>query len=64
MLWTGTYSASGGKGLYPLQLSQWEIHVGEAEAAIANASFGVWSQRTRMAYFVDEQEAGRVCAWQ
>lgn len=63
MLWVGTYQAKGGKGLYPLTPARGGFQLGQPEPAIANASFGVWCGRNRTAYFVDEQEAGRVTAW-
>lgn len=63
MLWVGTYQAKGGKGLYPLAPAGDGFRLGEPETAIANASYGVWCGRNRTAYFVDEQEAGRVAAW-
>jgi len=62
-LWVGTYSARGGRGLYPLDVCGMGLRVGEPEPSIANASFGIWRERQRIAYFVDEQEAGRVAAW-
>jgi len=62
-LWIGSYTARGGGGLYPLELRGGQLNLGRPEASIANASFGIWSRRHRLAYFVDEQEAGRVMAW-
>lgn len=59
MLWVGTYAAKGGEGLHPIADGRLE----PANSQIVNASWGVWSARTRTAYFVDEQEAGRVTAW-
>jgi 6-phosphogluconolactonase len=61
--WIGTYSRKGGKGLYPLFGKNDELELGEPEPRIANASFAVWCPRTHVAYFVDEQEAGRVVAY-
>jgi 6-phosphogluconolactonase len=63
MLWVGTYETKGGKGLYPLDDRAGRLGVGAPEPRIANASYGAWSPRTRTAYFVDEQDAGRVVAW-
>ena len=63
MLWVGTYAAKGGAGLYPIERSDGALRVGEPEADIVNASFGVWCGATGTAYFVDEQEAGRITAW-
>lgn len=61
-LWVGTYREQGGRGLMPL-VSLDPLSVGEPTQDIANASFGVWSARHRLAYFVDEREDGRVGAW-
>lgn len=63
MLWVGTYEAKGGKGLYPLDQRDGLLSVGTPEPRIVNASYGAWSPQTRTAYFVDEQDAGRVGAW-
>ena len=57
-LWVGSYSASGGRGLYPVTRSpagDWSV--GEPFEGAANASFGTWSARHRLHYLVDE-EAG------
>ena len=63
MLWIGTYEAKGGQGLYPLDPLNGAMNLGAPRPRIANASFGVWSPSTRTAYFVDEQDEGRVAAW-
>jgi len=63
MLWVGTYAAKGGAGLHPIQRSDAALRVGEPEPGIVNASFGVWSDAARTAYFVDEREEGRITAW-
>lgn len=63
-LWAGTYSAKGGAGLYPLERRDGAFVVGVPEPRIANASFGVWSDHHQLAYFVDEQEEGRIGTWQ
>lgn len=62
MLWIGTYRGQGGRGLYPLAALD-PVTLGPPEEAIVNASFGLWSVRHRLAYFVDEQEQGGVGAW-
>lgn len=62
-LWVGSYRKKGGAGLYPLQRNATDINVGSAEPRIANASFAVWSRRHRLAYFVDEQQQGRISIW-
>jgi 6-phosphogluconolactonase len=59
-LWVGTYAEKGGAGLQPVDPSG---KLGAAEQRIANASWGLWSAPTGTAYFVDEQETGRVTAW-
>lgn len=61
-LWVGTYREQGGLGLYPLVALD-PLTAGEPTPAIGNASFGVWSARHRLAYFVDERDDGRVGAW-
>ncbi len=61
-LWVGSYAGQGGKGLYPLERDGDHTLAGAPEPGIANASFAVWSQRHRLAYFVDEM-AGRISAW-
>lgn len=61
-LWVGTYQAQGGRGLYPLT-HRVPPAAGDPASAIRNASFGVWSARHRLAYFVDELEDGRIGAW-
>lgn len=61
-LWVGSYSKAGGKGLYRLEEGQGRLNVADIEPRIANASFGVVS-RHGMAYFVDEQDEGRITAW-
>lgn len=63
MLWLGTYEAKGGKGLHPLERAEERLGLGAPDRRIGNASFGAWNARGRIAYFVDEQEAGRVTAW-
>lgn len=63
MLWVGTYSAKGGKGLYPLDHHDEVLSIGLPETRIANASYGIWSPATRTAYFVDERDEGRVAGW-
>lgn len=63
MLWVGTYQRRGGRGLHPLTCVGDTLSLGTPETRIANASFGAWSRRRRIAYFVDEQDAGRVTAW-
>jgi 6-phosphogluconolactonase len=62
-LWVGTYGAQGGGGLYPLTVRGAALELGAPEPRIANASFGAWSADSRTAYFVDEQDAGRIAAW-
>jgi 6-phosphogluconolactonase len=61
-LWVGTYAERGGGGLYPVEIRGCGLHLGQPEPSIANASFGLWSRRHSLAYFVDEQEAGPVTA--
>lgn len=61
--WVGTYAKAGGGGLYPLMFDNGTPVAGEPHPGIANASFAVWSPRYRLAYFVDEQDQGRVAAW-
>jgi len=63
MPWVGTYQAKGGHGLCPLELAESGLGLGPPAAQVANASYGTWSPRTRTAYFVDEQEQGRLGAW-
>lgn len=62
-LWVGTYAAKGGGGLYPLTVRGAALEVGAPDPRIANASFGALSADSGIAYFVDEQDAGRVGAW-
>lgn len=62
-MWIGTYARNGGKGLHPLSIAQGQLMVGPPLPEIANASYGVWNRQHRVAYFVDEQDAGRVAAW-
>lgn len=61
-MWVGTYEKKGGGGLYPLATNA-GLTLGTPEPAIRNASHGVWCEEFRTAYFVEEQEAGRVAAW-
>ena len=63
MLWVGTYTEKGGRGLYPLEHSNGALTLAAPETLITNASFAFWSPSTRTAYFVDEQDEGRVAAW-
>ena len=63
MLWVGTYAAKGGGGLHPVERPDGSLRVGEPEPGIVNASFGVWCDAVRTAYFVDEREDGRITAW-
>lgn len=60
MLFVGTYQEKGGEGLHPIAA---DGSLGPADSRIVNASWGLWSASTRTAYFVDEQETGRVTAW-
>lgn len=63
-LWIGTYAAQGGAGLVPLhEDAAGRFSPGEPVAAIANAAWGLWCPERKLAYFVDEQDAGRVSAW-
>lgn len=62
--WIGTYSASGGKGLYPAHLERdGNIDVGKPDTRITNASFGVWSASRPVVWFVEEQERGTLSGW-
>lgn len=60
--WVGSYRGKGGKGLYALSAADGRVVVTEAEPRIANASFGIFSPRHGVTYFVEE-EAARVAAW-
>jgi 6-phosphogluconolactonase len=62
-LWVGSYTAKGGKGLYPLHWDNTRFIAGDPEPGIANASFAVWSARHRLMYVVTEQEDGWIAAW-
>jgi 6-phosphogluconolactonase len=62
-LHVGSYARAGGEGLYPLWRDRDAWHLGTAEPAIRNASFGVYSSRFRCHYLVDEQAEGSVGAW-
>lgn len=63
-LLVGTYARNGGKGLqalHPAPDGGWIV--GEAFAAAQNASFGTYSARHGLYYFVDEQAEGAVGAF-
>jgi 6-phosphogluconolactonase len=62
-LWVGSYGDAGGGGLYPAALEAGAVRVETPVSAIANASFGVWCKRRRIAYFVNEQAEGQVTGW-
>lgn len=60
-LLVGSYARKSGAGLYPLAhdpAGRWSI--GEPCRDARNASFGTWSARHRLYYFVDEQADGAV----
>jgi 6-phosphogluconolactonase len=62
-LHVGTYARNGGAGLYPLSRSpagQWLVGAPYGEAQ--NASFGTYSARHDVYYFVDEQAHGALSA--
>lgn len=62
-LWVGTYARRGGEGLYPLVVGEGsELEVGTPTQHISNASFALVHPRLPMAWFVNEQEDGRVVA--
>jgi 6-phosphogluconolactonase len=63
MTWVGTYREKGGQGLCPLSLTSDGIDLGTPTPQVANASYATWSPQTRTAYFVNEQEQGRIAAW-
>ena len=57
----GTYAKAGGAGLctlHPAGDARWVA--GGTESCVSNASFGVYSERHQLYYFVDEQPAGAV----
>lgn len=55
----GTYANNGGAGLHPLRLSPDGVWVlGKGNAKALNASFGTYSDRHDLYYFVDEQADG------
>ena len=57
----GTYEQSGGCGLVPLTIGRdGTIVLGEPDASAANASFGTYSPKHGLHYFVDEQDRGAV----
>lgn len=59
--WIGTYAAKGGLGLYPLTLRPGgELDLGLPTTAIRNASFALSHPDMPIAWFVNEQEDGRV----
>lgn len=60
MLWLGTYREKGGQGLHPLGL---DLALGPPDFRIVDASYAVWAAESRTAYFVEEQESGKVAAW-
>lgn len=62
-VWVGSYGEKGGEGLYRLAMQDGRMVVAGVEPRIANASFGVASAHHGVAYFVDEQEQGRITAW-
>lgn len=63
-LWIGTYAKRGGAGLVPLiEGPDGTFAAGAPASEIVNASWGLWCAERRLAYFVDEQETGRVAAW-
>lgn len=62
-LYLGTYAQGGGAGLHALHRSPdsgWSV--GDADSVAQNASFGAYSARHDLYYFVDEQTAGGLCA--
>ena len=63
MLWVGTYRAKGGQGLYPVEIDGANLQVGAPETGIVDASFAVWDRAAQTAYFVAEQNDGRVTSW-
>ncbi|MEN2786773.1 lactonase family protein [Sphingomonas qilianensis] len=56
----GTYANAGGAGLSVLDLADGGWSVGPADAGVPNASFGTYSPRHGLYYFVDEQPAGAI----
>jgi 6-phosphogluconolactonase len=56
----GTYSGSGGAGLYPLRHRSDGWSLGEAYPAALNASYGVYSGRHELHYLLDEGPNGAV----
>lgn len=62
-LFVGTYARNGGAGLHPLTHADAGWVVGEAYAGAQNASFGTYSARHGLYYFVDEQAEGSLGAF-
>ena len=63
-LFVGTYAHGGGAGLHALELADdgtWST--GAASPVVRNASFGTYSSRHDLYYFVDEQSGGAVGAF-
>jgi 6-phosphogluconolactonase len=63
-LHVGTYARNGGAGLHPLRYSSkdgWSV--GDPCAEVQNASFGTYSARHKLHYFVDEQAEGALGAF-
>lgn len=63
-LHVGTYARNGGAGLYPLSRSpagEWSLGAPYGQAQ--NASFGTYSARHDIYYFVDEQAKGALGAY-
>jgi 6-phosphogluconolactonase len=63
-LYLGTYADNGGAGLHALHRcpnSGWSV--GDADPVVQNASFGTYSARHDLYYFVDEQAEGGLGAF-
>lgn len=59
-LWVGSYAKAGGRGLYRLHCHSAGLTLGNVDGLFANASYGVWSPKHHLHYFVDESAIGAI----